>query len=791
MNKPKLVFFQFRYDKHLPEFLITHKLEHVKCLSEFFDVTVIHEDCDYLQICETYQPELTLFESGVNHETCQRLKIKNIHACPEIPKLGLHHADSFCNARAGFLSDMDHWGIDTFFAISTTAAEHTPEIADNLFIWPVFVDADIFRDYGVWKSIPVLFTGNKNAFYPWRKKIIKVVSEHYPSLICPHPGYSPGSTLAHIMVGETYARTINSSWFVPACGSVAKEAVRKHFEVPACKACLITEKSPALEAAGFADMENCIFSDEQNILDKLAWLFKNLDELNAIIEAGYNLVHSRHTLRSRDQIFQWFNLNKILKENQRIVQLNPFDSPILVQKESGIRSSHIVSNGLHLELLHQGDEKLWKGKYEEAEAHYLECLNFMRWMPEPKLKLALCNLYNGNAPIAFSLIVEPIEFILTKYKAIDPDPVEWAYFIVCFLCLGKLDAAIKRANQFPWLDHPELNRVRWVTNVLKKNDIGAPLQNNYSLKRRSSMHQLPNRSFMEWIEQLYLMLNACEQYAMTETLKNYLASKSRGTHEKLEIVPVKTGMPVTQEERDIDVEWTRKDDFFKKRLVYKRLRSTLSRCLAGLFQQFEAKYGYILPYYLRTIKDDECFEVIKELAHEKKIRTALVIGAVSGKDTMETFLAGIQENESKPSVFCITFSRGILGGLQKLFANTCSIKWHRLSLSSRETLREKLENIVKKIMEDNQINVFDAVLVDSSALKHQTELSGLFKKELHEARIVMLCGINSFYCYTVQKELRQNSSHALVAHNPDLQDGYFIFKKCLNNAELTNSDVDI
>ena len=99
--KPKLVFFQYRYDERLPAFLLIHKQEHVKCLSQFFDVTVIQEDCDYQQICDTYHPDLALFESGVNHETCQRLAIRNTRAHPDIPKLGLHHADAFCNARAG------------------------------------------------------------------------------------------------------------------------------------------------------------------------------------------------------------------------------------------------------------------------------------------------------------------------------------------------------------------------------------------------------------------------------------------------------------------------------------------------------------------------------------------------------------------------------------------------------------------------------------------------------------------------------------------------------------------
>jgi len=150
---------------------------------------------------------------------------------------------------------MDHWGIGTFFAIATTAAEYTPKISDNLFIWPNFIEADTYRDYGEYKSIPVLFSGNKNALYPWRQKIVRLVSKHYPSLMCPHLGTALHNSEMQVMVGEPYARMLNASAFVPACGTVAKEVVRKHFEIPACKACLITEQSAGLEAAGFCRYE--------------------------------------------------------------------------------------------------------------------------------------------------------------------------------------------------------------------------------------------------------------------------------------------------------------------------------------------------------------------------------------------------------------------------------------------------------------------------------------------------------------------------------------------------------
>ena len=61
-------------------------------------MTVIHQ-----QICDLYQPDITLFESGVNYRRCYRLNIVNTHTHLDIPKLGLHNGDSWCEARAGFL----------------------------------------------------------------------------------------------------------------------------------------------------------------------------------------------------------------------------------------------------------------------------------------------------------------------------------------------------------------------------------------------------------------------------------------------------------------------------------------------------------------------------------------------------------------------------------------------------------------------------------------------------------------------------------------------------------------
>ncbi|MBW4619767.1 MAG: glycosyltransferase [Cyanosarcina radialis HA8281-LM2] len=515
VGKPKLVFFQWKHER-LPKFLLLHMQQHVKCLSEFFDVILINEDCDYQQICDLYQPDLALFESGYRSSISQRLKITNTSTHPQIPKLGFHNADAWCDWRTGFLSDMEHWGIETFFSICTTTPEHTPEIAENMFVWPNFIDADVYRDYGESKVVEVLINGCVNLLYPWREKIFNILTDRYPSLVFQHSGYDSSSS--QMIYGEQYARTLNASFFVPACGTVAKDVVRKHFEIPGSRSCLIAEKTPSVEAAGFVDMQNCVFADESDILDKLDYLFKNPDELARITDSGYQLVHSQHTLKQRDQILQWFNLHKHLKPNQKIVQTNPFGDLTVVDKSSGIESSHIICNGAHLVALRQGDEKLWAEKYDEAESLYLKCLNYIHWMREPKLKLALCSLYKGTPKRSLELLVELVNVDLMHSQVLDPDPIEWAYLIISLLCQGKLNEAIIRAEQFPLLCHPELERTRWVVNVLQnKRDIIPPSAER-SPKSRRSVHQMPSLNLADWVDRLAIVLRSCQQLKLAEQL---------------------------------------------------------------------------------------------------------------------------------------------------------------------------------------------------------------------------------------------------------------------------------
>lgn len=488
-------------------------------LTEFFEVIIISENCDYSDVCGRYRPDIVLFESGNNGYQDPPLRITNTESFPEIPKIGLVRSDTFCASRTIFLSDMDRWGVETFFTYQTAIAEYLPEIADQVFIWPFFVNTDIYYDYGENKIIPILLTGNTDILqYEWRRRIRPVVSKSFQCLIMPHLDYAGGNA-SRVLYDEKFGRLLNASFFVPTCGAMNKIVVIKHLEIPACKACLVTEKTPALEAFGFVDMENCVFADEQDIVDKIAYLLDNPDVLQKITESGYELVRTRHTVKQRGQMREWFELNKTLKVGQKIVQSGWFDPLSVVDESSQITNKGLISCGTDRNLLRQGDECFRTENYDEAIALYKQCLEYVDYMPEPKLRLALCCLYKGDPLNAYFWLGQNIKMI-ESYNGLDPDPVEWGYFLIILLCLGEITQAVEFAKAFSHLHRVELDRARWVvfkvSDKHKEMEEILPYITRNKAGYRRSVHQLPSQDFEQAVQALCEIFKACSKGYLIE-----------------------------------------------------------------------------------------------------------------------------------------------------------------------------------------------------------------------------------------------------------------------------------
>jgi hypothetical protein len=772
---PRLLFFQYRYDPKLPAFLLHHKEDHVKCLAQFFDVTVIDHDCDYGAVCERHRPALALFESGLDNLTCRKPRITNLQAHPDIPKAGLHNADAFSGARAGFLSDMEHWGVETFFAISTTAVEHTPAIASQTFVWPNFVDTATYRDYGEWKCIPVLLTGNRSHFYPWRQRVFPLLSRHFPTLQSPHPGYGRrASSSISFLYGEQYARTISASMIAPACGTVAREVVRKHFEIPACRTCLVAEGSPNLEAAGFVDMENCVFADEHDAVEKVAFLLDNPSELARIADAGHALVRARHTLKQRNQIRVWFDLQKLRTATQRIVQPNPFEPPMLVPASIWRGNDAVGGNGAHLRALRQADDQRRLRRYEAAARLYATCLNYIQWLPEARLGLAACALGKGDARGALDWLRPSVSYVLDEYGAADPDPVEWAYVVICYLCLGKHREALSRAAMFTSLRHPVLERARWAAHALTGNSYPFPASTG-DQHRRATLHPSFEQERDEWFASVGDMLMACGQKAAADKLDRTVrqsSAKARTIH--VGTVEQREGRRKLTNETYICLRSLLHQGAWRGQRSIDAVRAA-RRPIIHVLHRAEARFGYFLPYRMSKMRDDEFYATLRQLTREgETFRNVLLIGVAAGTGCTEAFVAGVRENKRAPNAFAIAL-HGARGPCAQTLLPRATRRlprsWHVHDATDDASLRRTLQTV--KL--ENGIDRFDLVVVDGSALHPAADFEGL-DACVSGARLVLLDDINHYCTFRLHRRFLCDPSYEALANNPGLRNGYAIYR---------------
>ena len=85
-RKPTLLFLQYGETRKLSDFMLLLRKHQVECLRLFFDVIIIQNDCDYQEICERYQPDLTMIEmlgGGVENSALRKPRVSNMSCCTE------------------------------------------------------------------------------------------------------------------------------------------------------------------------------------------------------------------------------------------------------------------------------------------------------------------------------------------------------------------------------------------------------------------------------------------------------------------------------------------------------------------------------------------------------------------------------------------------------------------------------------------------------------------------------------------------------------------------------------
>ncbi|KJH71512.1 FkbM family methyltransferase [Aliterella atlantica] len=210
------------------------------------------------------------------------------------------------------------------------------------------------------------------------------------------------------------------------------------------------------------------------------------------------------------------------------------------------------------------------------------------------------------------------------------------------------------------------------------------------------------------------------------------------------------------------------------------------------------------------IKNDEFYIALQKIAEEENIKTVLEIGSSSGEGSTEAIVTGLRQNPHKPILFCMEISKTRFAELENRYTNDSFVKCYNVSSVALEQFPSENEvtkfynnnqtslnhypldrvlgwlqqdidyvkssgvmsNGITKIKQENNINVFDLVLIDGSEFTGIAELN-----ELYGAKIICLDDINTFKNYQNYQKLLVDKNYVLVAQNFFVRNGYSIFKK--------------
>jgi len=175
-----------------------------------------------------------------------------------------------------------------------------PQYKKRMFWLPHFVNTNIFKDYQYPKEINWLLMGRITNHYPTRQRIYKRMRNKNGFVYYSHPGYKNVNELDRgIFVGEKYAKEINRAKMFITDDSKLHLPFMKYYEVLACNTLLLAPANKELLDLGFKPKENFVEINKYNFEQVANYYLIHEEERKKIAQAGYEMVHERHSLEVR------------------------------------------------------------------------------------------------------------------------------------------------------------------------------------------------------------------------------------------------------------------------------------------------------------------------------------------------------------------------------------------------------------------------------------------------------------------------------------------------------------
>ena len=502
-QKPRLLYFNGPWD-YLGDRIIAAYIEPFRrLLDQDFEVVSIEGDADFAQEVERHRPEMVLFHSGTESRLEKEVTITHTSAYREIPRAGYIYRDPMSPSRTAAMNRLRDWGVQQIFTCFRPSDSPIPFFEDTIYL-PWWVDDRVFRDYGEKKTIPISLTGSgwlsDKYFYVWRHPILQKLLQYLPVY---HVPVFETHQSDHIYIGERYARLLNRSQFSGGCGSVSRFVTLKPLEIPASRCCLITEETQAFKALGFVDGENCVFATPENVATKVQALLDDPVRLHAITDAGYALVHGRHTQRQRRHFAEWFSLRRVKRPDQRIVQTNPFAPPQLIDANEPRPSYTFPSENPLAERLVEGYRLIGSAKWKEALDQFDWVLRIIGYVAEARLGSAICHMRLGRPAAALEHLMQNAATHQLQGNYRKPDVVNLSFLAAALVGTHQVEKGASIICSLSDWKHPALNALAWLLacrfpRLVQVSPIFAVQEGDESCTVET-VHMLPSMSFAQWL----------------------------------------------------------------------------------------------------------------------------------------------------------------------------------------------------------------------------------------------------------------------------------------------------
>lgn len=457
LDRPKALFFEEDYSGVLPHLQHGYVAFFHRLMRAHFELNVVSSDCDYKEEVDRVRPDIVIFDGHfMGQKGVREIEIRNVPQILDVPRVGLIRKDAGDRDVFRSLNRLDGFGVEALFAIDSGFGQVHDYLRDRLYYLLWAVDTRHAKDYGLEKDLLVSMTGYgyyTKGSYPWRQSVFPEVAANFPCFLSNRPHRSTKDTLH----GEAYARVLNRSKLSLGCGGHRKILVRKMLEIPACRSLLVTEESEATRAAGFADGENCIFADSENIVEKLDRALMDEGDLARMTENGQRLVSSRHLVENRTQIADWLRLRNEGHLNDRIAQLSPFDA-LIAHIEEGSRAIVHLGSDCRVQQLHRGmDRALREANYREIDRLLLR---FERYNKD-SVDLSLARTLVSFADKKYGKVVSELSRKLTSdyIRKRCSNPLALACLLYSIMRIGQARRAVEIARCIQPMDFPILRKI--------------------------------------------------------------------------------------------------------------------------------------------------------------------------------------------------------------------------------------------------------------------------------------------------------------------------------------------